>query len=226
MFLHSPRRVLLIANGEPVSRALSRAAARRSDYVVAADGGANSARSAGLRPDIIIGDLDSITPATRKRFSSTPLLYVARQDNTDLEKALDVLASRHAREVSLIGATGGRLDFTLGNLAVLWNYTSFMKIRVLGDGYYAEPVLTPMRLALKVGTVVSLIPFGPCSGVTLRGFRYPLKDATLRIGEIGVSNVVSRPACSVRVKKGHLLIIVFVNPLASRRTARGHARSR
>jgi thiamine pyrophosphokinase len=203
------KRALLLCNGEPPSRGLARGLASQADLVVAADGGANSARAFGITPDIIIGDLDSILPATRRRFHRSLLLHVARQDNTDLEKALDLLSSRGCSQVTILGAAGRRLDFTLGNLSVLWNYTPFLDLTFRGDGWRAMPVRKSLSGMAPRGTVVSLIPFGPCDGITLRGLKYPLTNARMRVGEIGVSNEVSSSPFTVRVRHGHMLVVIL-----------------
>lgn len=203
------RYALLICNGEPPPRGLARRLARGAEFVVAADGGANVARSLGVRVDLIIGDLDSIRPATRKHFASALVMRVRRQDNTDLEKALDFLRIRRAREVLILGATGGRVDFTLGNFSVLWNYVPFMNLTVVGDGWRAYPVARRIRLASPRGSVVSIIPFGICRGITLRGLQYPLSNASMAMGEIGVSNVVRASPFRVSVKRGRLVVFLY-----------------
>jgi thiamine pyrophosphokinase len=200
---------LVICNGEPPSRALTRRLAHHTDLIVAADGGANIARAYGIRPHLIIGDLDSISKSTRHFFSSSTILHVNRQDNTDLEKALDYLVSQKIRKAVIIGATGKRIDFTLGNLSVLWAYTSLIDLTFVGDGWKAIPVVSRMQLRAPIGTTVSLIPFGRCSGITLRGLQYPLTNASMNVGEIGVSNVVSSSSFTVHVKKGHMLLLVM-----------------
>lgn len=206
------RRALVICNGEPPSRMLLREAARQSDLIVAADGGANSAVALGVRPDIVIGDLDSIKPATRRVLRAALILRVDRQDNTDLEKALDFLAFRGVRRIVIVGATGRRIDFTLGNLSVLWNYARSMDITVAGDGWRATPVVRSLSVRAPKGTVVSIIPFGVCDGITLKGFVYPLRNASMRVGEIGVSNVVASSPARIQVRRGHLLAVVFSLP--------------
>ncbi|HTY57547.1 MAG TPA: thiamine diphosphokinase [Bacteroidota bacterium] len=202
-------RVLLLCNGESPSRGLIRRLARGADMFVAADGGANAALSAGVRPDVIIGDLDSIRPAARRKFSGSRIIRVRRQDNTDLEKALDFIASSGQAEVVIAGAVGGRIDHTLGNLSVFWNYTRKLTMTIAGDGWRAFPAGRQATLTAPRGTTVSLVPFGTCSGITLRGLRYPLTNAVMRPGEIGVSNVVRRSPFTVSVRRGRMLIIVF-----------------
>jgi thiamine pyrophosphokinase len=205
----SPSKALIICNGESPTRAFARRLARASDCIVAADGGANVARRYGIRPDAIVGDLDSISRGTRRFFSSCLILHVPRQDKTDLEKALDFVAFRDIRKVAIIGVTGRRIDFTLGNLSVLWNYTSYVDLVVAGDGWFATPVGRAKEMRARVGTTVSLIPFGVCKGVTLRGLQYPLHSASMEVGEIGVSNIVTASPFRVEVKKGKMLLIVF-----------------
>jgi thiamine pyrophosphokinase len=212
--------VFILCNGEPPSRVLVRRLAREADLIVAADGGANVARAYGVVPGIIIGDLDSVSKATRRHFRSSVILYVGRQDNTDLEKALDYVAARGARKVVIAGATGKRIDFTLGNLAVVWNYTAFMDIRFAGDGWSAVPVGKRVDVRAHVGTAVSLIPFGPCEGVTLKGLEYSLTNASMGIGEVGVSNVVRSSPCTVTVRRGKMLLIVLGSFSLLRRRSR------
>jgi len=202
-------RTLLICNGEPPRRALLRSLARRASLVVAADGGANAALRAGVLPGVVIGDCDSLLPATARRLTRARIIRVARQDNTDMEKALDFIAAEAPSRVVIAGATGGRIDFTLGNLAVFWNYTDRLPITFVGDGWRAVPVGRRRRERAKRGVTVSLIPFGDCAGITLRGLKYALKDAPMRVGEIGVSNVVAASPFTVEVRRGRMLMVIF-----------------
>jgi thiamine pyrophosphokinase len=203
---------LLICNGEHPSRALTRRLARVSDLIVAADGGANAARVIGVTPDVIIGDLDSVSTTTLRVFRNSLILKLDRQDNTDLEKALDFLASCQTRIVTIIGATGRRIDFTIGNFSVLWKYSSLLDLRMVGKGWYAVPVGRKRSIRAPRGTTVSLIPFGPCEGITLRGLRYPLTNASMRVGDTGLSNVVLKSPFTVRVRRGAMLLLVQQEP--------------
>jgi len=141
---------------------------------------------------------------------------VARQDNTDLEKALDFLVAEGVKEVVVLGATGGRLDFTLANIAVFWKYAGKLRLTFRGDGWTALPVGTLLTRSASRGATASLIPFGPCAGITLRGFKYPLTNAAMRPGEIGVSNVVVSSPIRVRVRRGNMLLVLYDRPGARR----------
>lgn len=203
-------RALLVCNGEQPSRSLARRLARQAQLIVAADGGANSARKLGITPDLIIGDLDSVTPVTLKFFSAAAVIHVARQDNTDMEKALDyILAQSLTQEVMIIGATGRRIDHTLGNLAVLSNYARRLRLVACGDGWHAFPIRSSEQIYAPRGTTVSLIPFGNCRGVTLKGLQYPLHDAPMLAAHIAVSNVVKQSPFTISLRRGKLLAVVL-----------------
>lgn len=204
----SDRTALLLCNGEPPPRRLLRRLAKEADFVVCADGGANAARVRGVKPDLIIGDLDSVSPGTRRFFRDVPLIRVSRQDNTDLEKALEYLRSKRINSVVIAGATGRRLDMTLANLSVVWNYTRRMEITCVGEGWTAIPVTGILTMRARRGTIVSLVPFGACSGITLTGLRYPLRNARMRVGQTGVSNVVTRSPFRVTVNRGRMMVVV------------------
>jgi thiamine pyrophosphokinase len=214
------QRVLLLCNGEPPSRPLVRGLARLADRFIAADGGANTARACGVTPDVIIGDLDSVLPATLRHFRKSRVICVARQDNTDLEKALDFLLGEGVKEVVVLGATGGRLDFTLANIAVFWKYSGKLRITFRGDSWCALPVGKLLERPASRGATASLIPFGPCAGITLRGFKYPLTNAAMRPGEIGVSNVVTSLPIRIRVRTGNMLLVLHDRPAPHRGTIR------
>ncbi len=200
---------LLLCNGEPPSRPFARRLQRMASRVVVADGGANLARQLGLTPDLIIGDLDSITPATRRAFAGVRTLRIRRQDNTDMEKALDHIRSDGKGSVIVLGATGRRIDMTLANFSVCWRYTSVLDIIIANDGWYAVPLRGRRTFEAPAGTRVSLVPFGPCGGITVRGLRFPLIRGRLRVGEVAVSNVVRSRRFSVTVERGNLLVVVF-----------------
>ncbi len=199
---------LLILNGDPPSKTALRALAAQVDLVVAADGGANSARRFKIRPDLIVGDLDSITPATRRHFRSVETIFDPSQETTDFEKALAVLRTRKFRDIVVVGAAGGRLDFTLGNFVSIFKFTASLNLTFRGDDWFAVPVSRRLRLFLPEGTTVSLLPFGSCSGISLTGFRYPLRNASMRGGATGLSNVAVKRPCEIRVRSGNLLVVV------------------
>lgn len=205
----SAKHALLVLNGEPPSSALLRRLVRNVDLIVAADGGANVLRQHNISPDTIIGDFDSITPATKRRFRNSCFLESNDQHSTDFEKAFRYLIKKKIPRISVLGMAGMRIDFTLGNFVSLWRFVRKLDISIFGDHWSAFPVRERLRLPLPVGTTVSLVPFGRCTGVSLQGFRYPLRQATLTQTSLAVSNQTVRKNTTIRCSSGKLLAVAL-----------------
>ncbi len=204
---------LLVLNGEPPSKALIRRLAARTDLVVAADGGANSLQRCGVTPDYVVGDLDSILPSTKRGIPADRFVRVPDPNRTDFEKSLRFLVRKGVTAASVTGMVGGRIDFTLANFAAIWKYVPKMELGFFGDDWSAFPVKKTLHLSVPVHSTVSLIPFGRCSGITLKGFRYPLNNATLNFESKGSSNLTTASAPTIRLKRGKLLAVVLGTPV-------------
>jgi thiamine pyrophosphokinase len=202
-------RALLLANGEPPAEELLAARAAQCDLFVCADGAAATALAAGLKPHLVLGDLDSLDAATRQALGDTELLRLSDQDTTDLEKAFVTLLERGVTEVLVLGAGGRRWDHFLANLSVLARYAGRLRIEA-EDAWGRLRMLAPgevLRLDEPVGTTVSLLPLPRAEGVRTRGLRWELAGEVLGVGEReGVSNEVGVGAAEVSYKAGCLAV--------------------
>jgi thiamine pyrophosphokinase len=187
--------------------------------IVAADSGFDAARALGLRVDLVVGDLDSISDAglATAQQSGVPIERHDREkDATDTELAIDAALERGAE--SLIGVYGRtpaddvRLDHEVATLLtfahprlagrtvnVWWGRASVQVLHGPGG----------LELAGARGSIVSLLPVhGPAAGITTNGLRYPLCDETLDAGTSrGVSNELLADRASLRLQRGALLVI-------------------
>ena len=207
---------LLIGNGTECSPRQLKAWARQADFVLAADGGARHALRAGIVPDAIIGDLDSVTPSIKKRFARARWICVHNQDKTDFSKAMDFLVQNGCKQCLLTGFTGGRMDFTLGNLLAVYPYASRLEICLAGDGWKMYPVVQKKTFQAPLGTRVSILSLKTCSGVTSCGLKFPLRHSRLTLGTTRtLSNLTSRNNFSISLKTGALLVYVEDKPAKS-----------
>lgn len=189
------------------------------DLIIAADGGMTHCLALGIKPSIVIGDLDSLDPDHLKSLqtSGTEIIsYPINKDQTDLELALRKALELGSDEILLLGALGARWDMTIANL-LLSASPEFSKVTVrLIDGHQEIILLRGQGELIfngKKGDMLSLIPLGQDAyGVTLRGLEYPLKDDVLKFGATrGISNVLKDDTATVYLKKGLLLCIHISN---------------
>jgi thiamine pyrophosphokinase len=191
-----------------------RAWARSADHVVAADGGAAFLTAQGIRPDVVVGDFDSLTAADVERLADDGVAivrYPTHKDATDGELAVEEALRRGAGEVVLVGALGA-LDHTLGHLAILRRLGARGVVSRL-----AAPRLTVAVFAASEGasldavprTRVSLVPLDGDAVVTLEGLDYPLTHGLLP-GDacLGLGNAVQSATATIAVHKGVVAVLV------------------
>jgi thiamine pyrophosphokinase len=192
------------------------------DTLIAADGGLHHLQALGLRPDVLIGDLDSIEAVEAEAVLAAGgrvERFPVRKDQTDLELAVRLARAEGATDLLIFGALGGRWDQTLANLLLL-AHPDFRAIRLrLMDGnqqiylIQQETVIEGQR-----GDTVSLISLqGDAHGITTRGLEYPLSRGSLSFGStLGVSNVLVEAQGSVAVEDGLVACIVISHaPMAA-----------
>ena len=209
-------RFLVFANGAVTDGAMLRRAVESAadSTIVCADGGALNATRFGLKPDIIIGDMDSLTDeqlSVYERGGVEILRYPAEKDETDLELALRHCVGLGAEEIAIIGALGGRVDLTLANIWLL-SLSIFDGIPVtVVDGEQSLRCLRPGFHALRGegGDTISLIPLnGRVAGITTAGLRYALADESLEFGPArGISNVMLGGRAEIAFRAGLLLLV-------------------
>ncbi len=186
-----------------------------NDLIIAADGGLHHCRSLGITPDVVIGDIDSLTGDDIKglQIAGVEIIrYPAKKDQTDLELALKLAIDRGADEIVVFGAMGGRWDMSIANLLLPAEQNlSNATIRIM-DGRHEIMLLRAGKEITfhgKKGDILSLIPLGRDTlGITTIGLEYPLKDDILKLGSSrGISNVFIENSATVFLKHGLLLCV-------------------
>lgn len=207
------RKAVIIANGELGAAQEIRACAAQADLLIAADGGAAHCRTLGLKPDLIVGDLDSLGSEDRAFFEQAGLCFEVHpehKDETDLELAVRAAMREGATEATLVAALGARWDQSLANILLLAHPDfSPLTLRLVEgpDTFWIVRRETTVRG--HIGDGLTLLPLSAdVAGVTLTGLEYPLDDSVLRFGfTTGVSNRLVRPEATVTLRQGILLAI-------------------
>lgn len=179
----------------------------RADLIIAADSGQITAEKCGITPHIIAGDFDSspLPSDTEAQIIRVP----AEKDDTDTMLACRIAMQHGARQITILGGTGGRIDHSLSNIFLLEQLKEQGMDVVLCDGN------NRIRLLLKES--VTLSPEGfpyfslialECATVSAAGCKYPLDQAPLRRSEpYAVSNEITAEVATVTVSGGPVLLI-------------------
>jgi len=206
------KRVVIFANGELPDIDKARAILRHDDYVICADGGTRHALLLGIKPNLVIGDMDSTKKADLKKLRDEGVsieLFPRDKNETDLELAIDRAIELEPESIAIVAALGGRIDQTLGNIALVSN-PRFANFDIqLNDG--VEEIFfcrDQARVHGGGGDIVSLIPWGePVPHIQTQGLKWALNDETLHPERTrGISNEILSDVASIKIGSGLLLI--------------------
>lgn len=176
---------MAIVGGGVVDPGLLRDLAARGVALVGADSGSDTIGDAGLVPEVIIGDLDSLSDRTEWE-KRTRVIHIPEQITTDFQKAL---YSTRAPVTLALGMTGKRLDHTLAALSAVLQYAPSRRLLLVDEVDVALAVTGPVVFAAAIGERVSIHPLVEVSFECSTGLRYPLDGLTLQPGGlIGTSN--------------------------------------
>lgn len=182
--------------------------------IIAADSGARHCRKLGVKPGILLGDFDSISRIDWDALNADEteiLRYPSEKDMTDSELAIEIALERGCSRVILLGAVGSRLDHSLSNIFLLKKLLDHDCVGLIADEKNEIRLIRDrIELEREDNAFVTLLPMaGNAAGVSTKGLRYPLSDATLEEGSSwGVSNEFSEDTAIVTVKEGYLLVII------------------
>ena len=178
--------------------------------MLAADAGYLACRQAGVVPDLLLGDFDSMDqPEDFDRVRRMPV----EKDDTDTMLAVKTGLEQGCGEFYLYGGTGGRVDHTLANLqSLVWLSTRGGRGFLVGENWTAAAITDGSMdfPADRRGTLSVFCQGDRAEGVTLEGLKYPLKDAVLTCDfPLGVSNSFTGAESRVSVEKGTLLLVWY-----------------
>ena len=181
------------------------------DFIVCADSGYSFAKKAGLTPNLIIGDFDSLREELPQNTEVVKLN--THKDDTDTEHCVMECIRRGYKDFLLLGSIGGRTDHTFANIATLaflseYNYNGIARnngeeIRILKEGSY--------EMNNKKGLIFSVFPYGCESvNVTYKGAEYMLNNKTLTYNvSRGISNVFVDDEAEITINRGRAILLTY-----------------
>ncbi|MCP4023830.1 MAG: thiamine diphosphokinase [Desulfobacteraceae bacterium] len=204
---------VIIANGSLGPKDVFKKIVSRAQLIVCADGGGRHLKDMGIFPDVLIGDFDSLCASDKAFFEKKNIPFIPfnpKKDQTDTDLAISWALENGASDITLIAATGTRLDHTLCNIFLLKRLVDGkIPCRII-DAHNEIYLLTDqLTISGKPGDLLSIIPVSKkVCGVTIEGLEYPLSDADIEMGSsLGTSNCFLKDTAVISIKKGVLLVI-------------------
>lgn len=186
--------------------------------LIAADRGVEFFMGTDLEPDVAVGDFDSLSAEGAKYMETLKHTEIRRlkpeKDDSDTQSAANYAIEQGTERIMILGATGNRIDHLMANFGLLMLGKTKQVQIVLVDAYnYMSLIESGMILKKEeqFGKYVSFFPIeGEVTGLTLKGFKYPLNSYTLKVEDSGltVSNEISDPKAEVTFETGKLLMIM------------------
>ncbi|MFA6532497.1 MAG: thiamine diphosphokinase [Patescibacteria group bacterium] len=203
------KRVVIFVNGNLSDLGQAKKIIIKTDYLIAADGGANLFKKLGLTPNIVIGDMDSIKPKLLKKYKS--INYPRKKDKTDFELAIDYCFKNKFQEIIIFGILGDRIDHMMANIfliAKIQSENKLIKIKIIEGNKEIFVLNKEIIIEGKIGDEISIIPISDkLEKITTEGLEYQLKNDYLLFGSTkGVSNVMNKTKSKITASAGIAVI--------------------
>ncbi|AAK79697.1 thiamine pyrophosphokinase [Clostridium acetobutylicum] len=206
-------KVVVISGGKMPSEALLRSEIENCDYIICADSGANCLHKYEIRPDMLLGDFDSIDEEVFnyfKEFHINTIKFPREKDFTDTELAFREALKLSADEICFLGCTGTRLDHIFGNLGLLYRcLKSGIRAYIKDDNNTLFMIDKTISITGKKGEIFSIQGFREeIKELSIENAKYPLKDYNLSFGDSRtVSNEFLDEPVTISFKNGTIIVM-------------------
>ena len=206
--------VLIVGSGEDFKLEKVKSIALQSQLIIAGDGGANVLFKIGICPDILIGDMDSISSQVLDGVSKECLIFKYPQENvySDLQLCIKKALEYNPKKIVLAAVTGTYIDHTLANLINLFSVTNVdVKIEIVtsNSSIFSITPDNPAKMLGMNGRRFSFCPIKPIIGLVMDGFYYRFSDNKLESWEYSLSNVINSDEAFLTFESGKGMGILF-----------------
>jgi len=174
------RSAVILANGSFPKHEIPLNILKNSENIVCCDGAINKLESAGIEAYAIVGDLDSLSDDSKRKYQNI-IHHFSNQDTNDLTKAVDWCLANRFNDITIVGATGERDDHMIGNIFLLPLYTKKMKVKMLTDYGSFTPITRSRNFESYIGQQVSIFSPQAETVITTANLRYELTNQKLEM---------------------------------------------
>ncbi len=201
-----PYRTIVLANGAFPQHPVPLSFLQNAEHIVCCDGATEALLEYGLEPHDIVGDLDSLSPPVRQRYSHC-LHHFSDQETNDLTKAVQFCVKKQWTNITILGATGKREDHSIANISLLADYAAYANVQMITDyGVFVPNIQSSSCYESFEGQQVSIFSLTPDTTFTLRNLKYPLYGHALLSWWQGSLNEACGDEFLIEIDKGKVLV--------------------
>ena len=206
-----PQKIAVVGNGENWQKEKIIHFCQKSDYIIAADNGLSLLHRFDIRPDCIIGDLDSVPPSLLKHYHQIPVeKHPTKKDFTDSELSIQKAIMMNPKEILLLAMTGNYFDHSYASIINLFrNYKPDIKMEIITSNSVIFPVTGKMSLLNMKGRRFSLFPLSTIKQFNMAGAQYQFSKKNLTTTDYSISNVIIENKLEMTFKEGMLFCVLF-----------------
>jgi len=201
--------IFLVANGK-VSNLKELKDIINPELIISVDGGTNKALKNKVKPDVIIGDHDSI----RKKIDAKKVKFPKDKDQNDLDLAIDYILSEykdHKVKLFCFGIIGNRLDHTLANIysIIKINQENYPPVIVSSKETVILLIEQQSIRNIPANIRVSVLSLTTYSLVQMQGLKYSGTFEIPFLSSLGISNFSLSDENQILCKDGKIMVIVY-----------------
>ena len=169
------------------------------------DGAVDKLVKLNVQPDLIIGDMDSISLKSKTN-NENIIIYNPDQDCNDLFKSLEWCEENNYSDVFILGASGGREDHTLGNIFILFEFLNFSNLKLITDHGVFTLISKDTSFQSYPSQPVSIISIDEKIKIKTQNLNFPINDIPLAKIFSGTLNSSNSINFNVNISHGSVLV--------------------
>ncbi|OHD15602.1 MAG: thiamine diphosphokinase [Spirochaetes bacterium GWD1_27_9] len=184
---------------------------RNSDFIIASDGGLNTLNSINIKPNLLIGDFDSVNKDILSDYPDIQVeKYPKEKDLTDSELALKKAISLTPQKIELFAMTGSYFDHSIANVFnLIRNFSTNIQISIISSNSTIFVIDSDAEFTNLKNRRVSFFPLGDIELLEMTGFKYNFDKNKISFLEYSVSNVIQSDYCKIKIKNGYMIFVLF-----------------
>ena len=198
-------RTVILANGEFPKGKEAINILNNDEKIICCDGATENLINYGLKPSIIIGDMDSLSKEIKAKYADI-IIKISEQNTNDLTKAVNWCTSNNINTFNILGATGKREDHSIANIALLSEYSNKANVKIISDYGIFKAVSKTSTFNSYIGQQVSIFAMDANTKINSEGLKYPLNNMEFKKWWNGTLNESINETFTLSFEKGSIIV--------------------